>query len=653
MTEAARIPRALQLQLCALAAITLWPYALFQPWYLSLLAALLIGWRAALAWQDRATPRRLVQLPLALVALALILFAYGNPVGRLPGLAALCQLLPLKLLETQRTRDIRVTLLLAFFLIVGMFLHEQSAIVAIAAGAASLFAIACAARTQRPALPLGESLRLGGRLLGLGLPLMLLLFLLFPRIEGPLWGMPLDAYTGSTGLSDRMDSASISKLVPTGGIAFRASFKGAIPPPAERYWRGPVLGLFNGEEWRPLLAPPRSRASYEEIGRSWDYSITLEPNNLRWLLSLDYPLRSDSGRFSYDNGLIASAPVRQRTRYNLRSYPDIVVGLNESAELLEIMQRLPPGFNPRAIASGEEIGGRWLRAPERLRAVIDLMRSRSLQYTLSPPPTGRNSVDDFLFVTRSGFCEHFAAAFVVLARAAGLSARVVTGYQGGEVNPLDGTLVVRQSDAHAWAEVWLPERGWLRVDPTAESFPRRIDERGLESSLPPSDALPFMVRTDIGWLRNLRYRWEALGNTWNLWVLGYNAQRQMAMLRSLGFADADWRMLVSLMAGSAGLWLLWLIWRLAPKYARADALDRSWQRFCKQMARRGHARHSWETPAAYAARLSLQYPAQADNLQGIAELYARLRYGKLAAHADDISTLRARIKTLSASLGST
>ncbi|MDB5800484.1 MAG: hypothetical protein JWL63_1423 [Rhodocyclales bacterium] len=639
------ISRALALQLCAQACITLWPYAMFQPWYLSALCGLLIAWRAVLAWQDRAAPPGWLLIPLAFVGLATIVLAYGNPVGRLPGLALLSLLLPLKLLETRSTRDVRAALLLNFFLIVGMFLHEQSALIGVGAALATIGSIAAAARLQRGALDMKGSMSQSLRLLAQGVPLMLALFILFPRVDGPLWGMPIDAYSGQTGLSDHMTIGSISNLVPSGEIAFRAAFNGPVPPQRDRYWRGPVLTRFDGSDWRQITAFPRPQDFYQSAGRSWQYTMTMEPHNQRWLLALDFPTASDNGRFTADLALTTIQPVRKRIRYNVQSSPDLLVGMDEERWKLQASLELPSRSNPRTLEQGRQIAASTPDDAARVKAAIAFMQKSRLQYTLSPAPLGPNSVDDFLFKTHSGFCEHFAAAFVVLMRAAGVPARVVTGYQGGELNPVDGTLVIRQSDAHAWAEVWLPQRGWTRVDPTAESFPSRIAD-GVAGSLPASDALPLAIRNNMAWLRAMRYRWEALGNAWNQWVLGYNAQRQMELMQRLGISNPDWKLLASLMASSAGLWLLWLVWRHFPKRRKLDALDRNWQRFCRRMARLGLPREPWETPSDYAVRISRAKPQHKDSFASIAEFYATYRFGKASPAAQDIAHQTAQLNEL-------
>ena len=406
-----------------------------------------------------------------------------------------------------------------------------------------------------------------------------------------------------------------------------------------------MLTYFDGTDWKQISAFPAARPFPQPAGRSWQYTMTMEAHDQRWLLALDYPTASDNGRFTAEMALATLQPVRKRIRYDVQSSPDLMLGMDEAQSRLQAALSLPSGFNPRTVAQGRQIAASTPDAAKRVAAAISLMQKSRLQYTLAPPPLGRDSVDDFLFTTHSGFCEHFAAAFVVLMRAAGVPARVVTGYQGGEINPVDSTLVIRQSDAHAWAEVWITERGWVRVDPTAASFPSRIAD-GVAGSLPASDALPLAVRNKVAWLRDLRYRWEAIGNAWNQWVLGYNAQRQMELMQSLGIANPDWKLLASLMASSAGLWLLWLVWRHFPKQVKPDALDRSWQRFCRRMARLGLPRESWESPNDYAKRIGVARPHLRERIESIAELYTTYRFGKTAPSAPDIARLSAHITEL-------
>src|SRR5207247_709262 len=318
---------------------------------------------------------------------------------------------------------------------------------------------------------------------------MLLLFFLFPRVQGPLWGMPQDAYSGVTGLSETMSPGSISSLSLSDAIAFRVKFETGPPSRAQLYWRGPVLSDFDGLAWRVGLPQLRRNMSIEATGSPVDYEVTLEPHNRNWMFALEMPARlPPSARLTSEYLVISLTPIRSRIRYEMRSFPKFQAASGANPEDLALALRLPRGVNPRSLALAREWRESLADNSAIVRRAIEFFRGSRFEYTLQPPALGQNSVDEFLFDTKQGFCEHFASSFVFLMRAAGVPARVVTGYQGGDTNPVDGYMVVRQADAHAWAEVWLAENGWTRVDPTAAAVPVRI-ELGITAARP-SGAAP-------------------------------------------------------------------------------------------------------------------------------------------------------------------
>ncbi|NMG45199.1 DUF3488 domain-containing protein [Aromatoleum toluvorans] len=628
-----RTPTPLQFGwLLAAVAATVAPHAIELSAWLVILCASLVAVRAALSWRRGEPPHQLVIVLIAIASGVGVKLEFGHFFGKDPGVALLAVLLCLKLLESRTTRDVRAAVLLTFFLQAGLFFDNQTPGIAALALAGTLLATTTLLSLEDDGARPAAQLRTGAVLLAQGLPFMLVLFVLFPRVQGPLWGLPADAYSGMTGLSDSMAPGSISQLGLSDAIAFRAEFDGVPPPPAQRYWRGPVLTRYDGRTWRPGLSVAATAPGYEPSGTGYSYRLTLEPHNQPWLLALDFPAANlPNARYTSDYRLLAEQPVRVRARFDLRSYPATAIGLTETAAALAEARRLPANVNPRTRELAREIAA---GAPDHdaiLVRTLERLRSIGLTYTLSPPLLGTHAVDEFLFDTRQGFCEHFASAFVFLMRAAGVPARVVTGYQGGEINPVDRSLVVRQSDAHAWAEVWLAGRGWIRVDPTALSAPARI-ESGLSAALPEWDALPLLRRPGLDWLRDLRHRWEALSNTWNQWVLGYNPDRQRELLERIGFSQPDWRTLAVLLGASAtALMLLLFAWAFAQR-RRYDPLDAAWARLSRKLARHGAARHPWEGPLEYGQRLSTAFPGQAEALRTITERYARLRYG--ADHAD-------------------
>lgn len=606
--------------------LTLAPHAEHLPLALGALCALLLLWRGVLAHTGRALPHRLLLLALAAGIVAIVQIEFKHLFGKDPGIALLAGLLSLKLLETDSVRDGRAVVLLSFFMQLGQFLYQQNMAIAALALLGSMAAIASLLALQGSAA--APRLRAGAatRLVLQGVPLMLVLFVLFPRVQGPLWGLPADAYSSVTGLSNSMAPGDMARLSESSEIAFRAAFEGDLPPPTERYWRGPVLSRFDGHTWRPGRTHATDAPAYRSQGIAHSYTLTLEPHNQSWLLALDFP-GSVPGLIYTDNfQLLSREPVRSRQRLTLVSYPHTPVGLDESPNILRQALDLPAGFNPRTRELGARLHAEANGADDIVTRAIAHFRNSRLRYTLDPAPLGRDDVDSFLFDTQQGFCEHFSAAFVVTLRAAGVPARVVTGYQGGEFNPVDGTLVIRQSDAHAWTEVWLAGQGWVRIDPTAASAPLRI-QNGLAAAMPDSAHLPLLARTDLAWLRDLRNRLDALDNSWNQWVLGYNPARQKALLAALGFAEPDWQVLTALMgAASAIVMGLLTIWALRRR-SSADAIDRSWTRFCRRLKTIGCERATWEGPLDFAERLARQRPDLADAVRRIASDYARLRYG--------------------------
>ena len=616
--------------LLATAAITLAPHGLWLPVWIYALCALLLTWRGVLLWQGGRSPPHLLLLALSVAAGIGVRVEFGHFFGKDPGVALLALLLGLKLLEARAARDVRAGVLLCLFLQMALFLEDQSMAIAGLALLGTLAALGALAALADPAGSVRAQLRTAAVLLAHGLPFMLVFFLLFPRIQGPLWGLPADAFSARTGLSDTMSPGSISELGNSTAIAFRAAFAGTPPPPALRYWRGPVLTEFDGRSWTAAPFTEAPAPSYRPDGPRLDYALTLEAHNRRWLLALDYPGEAGPDiRFASDHHALSTRPVQARSRFQLNAYPQARIGIDESAAVIAAATRLPPGSNPRSRALAARLAEGASSHAEILERVIAHLRAGRLQYTLRPPLLGRHSADEFLFDTRRGFCEHFASAFAVIMRAAGVPTRIVTGYQGGEVNPIDGYVVVRQSDAHAWAEVWLAGRGWVRVDPTALAAPERIDD-GLAAALADGSELPFMLQADLAWLRDLRHRWEAASNAWNQQVLGYNPERQRELLSRLGLERSDVMTMVGALAGLSALVLAGLyVWAMGRTRSR-DPLQRTWERFCSRMARAGLGRDSWEGPLAYGERLAAALPEQAEGLRAACATYARLRYGPTA-----------------------
>ncbi|MDP2784099.1 MAG: DUF3488 and transglutaminase-like domain-containing protein [Sulfurimicrobium sp.] len=635
--------------LLASLALAIAPHLEHMPLWVGPLCLALGLWRLAITRSNERLPKKWLLFLLAAAASAGIFSHYHTLFGRDAGVALLVVMSVLKLMEIKTLRDTMVVIFLSYFLVITSFLYSQ----AIPTALYLLLVVLVTTATMigyndvNNGLSVRPRLRLAGTLLAQAVPLMLVLFVFFPRV-GPLWGLPKDAHAGMTGLSDSMSPGTISQLIRSEAIAFRVKFDGPPPHKNLRYWRGPVLWDYDGRTWstrQPLDGTP---AQLVPLGKAVNYTVTLEPHNQRWLFALDLPAALPPGSSAGgDLQILAQVPVQQRLRYSLASYTqyrldlDLDPGAKESARAL----RLPARANPQAL----ELAARWRDTLKNPQAIVNqalgMFRNEAFVYTLNPPLLGQQAVDDFLFKTRRGFCEHYAGTFVFLMRAAGIPARVVTGYQGGEMNPLGDYLIVRQSDAHAWAEVWLEKQGWVRIDPTGAVSPDRI-ESGIAAALPGAELPPALLQLDAEWLRRTRLSWDLLNNNWNQWVLGYGQERQSRFLSRFHTALASWQgMAVAMVTGIAALLLgiaLWMLWH-TPRHGH-DPVRAAYEKFCARLARRGIARSPHEGPADFAVRATLMRPDLARQIDLITQLYIKLRYERHGAAARDLKQAVSRFR---------
>jgi len=631
--------------LLSLALITT-PHATRLPWWIVALVATLGAWRAYLAYGRHVLPNRWALFVIVIVATIGIYLNYRTLFGRDAGVALLVVMLGLKLLEMRSMRDAMLLIFLGYFLVVTNFLYSQTIL-------SGLYMLACvwlitatmmSLHYGREEPPFSRQLRFGGVLLAQSVPLMLVLFLLFPRVSGPLWGLPQDAYSGVSGLSDMMTPGSLSNLTLSDAVAFRVRFDSEIPPPKQRYWRGPVMWDFDGQTWttsRFIYGTPQ----FTKTGKPISYEVTLEPHNKRWLFALDLPARAvPHSATGADFQMRSFSPVNHRMRYEMASFLGYRYGTDENSMALHRALQLPAGFNPRSVELAQSLRRKFPDGRTLVREVLAMFRTQNFFYTLSPPLLGRHSVDEFLFNTRRGFCEHYASAFVVLMRAAGIPSRVVTGYLGGEVNELGNYLIVRQADAHAWTEVWLADEGWVRVDPTAAVSPLRV-EAGISAAIPRGEPLPILVRGDFETLRQLRFTWDLVANTWNQWVLGYTPERQRRLLTGMGIDDSAWYTLTVIMLALAALIVIVLAALMLRRLkARAhDPVRKAYLNFCDKLRRTGLPRAADEGPLDYAHRLERVRPDLVLPVAAITQLYVMLRYGAETSTAA-LQELRRRVK---------
>ncbi|MCC6709234.1 MAG: DUF3488 domain-containing transglutaminase family protein [Gammaproteobacteria bacterium] len=580
---------------------------------------------------------------LAITAFVTIYIAFRGKLGRDAGVELLAALLGLKLLEMRSPRDYYVVTLLCYFLVVTNFFYAQTIPTALYMLGVVIAATAVLIQYNTPPAyrQPRAMLRLSALMTAQSIPLMLLAFVLFPRIPGPLWGMPQDAFDAVTGLSDSMTVGDITRLGMSNEIAFRVQFHGPEPRARARYWRGPVLWHSDGRAWQ-VGAFADHPAPLEHHGQRYLYTVTMEPHRKHWLLGLDVVTAKPRDVMqTADYALKTRQPLRTRMRYDLESAIEYrMTGLSDAERRAAL--EIPRGHHPRA----RELGAQWRAETRQEDAIIaralDFYRAGKFVYSLTPPTLPGDTVDDFLFTTHEGFCEHFASSFVMLMRAAGIPARVVTGYQGGEYNEVGEYMVVRQRDAHAWAEVYLDGRGWARVDPTATVAPNRVslgfadaNPRGAPGTGFARDALSGRV-----WTR-LRDSFDAITYGWNQWVLGYTTAQQRNLFEELGFEDLDYGSLVIALTLALALTtgaLAWLMWR-ATRRPR-DPLSAAYGTFCARLARIGFTRGASEAPLAFAERVCRLRGDLADEVRAITRLYGLLRYGRGGV---DVKVLRRKV----------
>ncbi len=619
-------------------------------WWAAPLALLTAVWRARASWHTHRLPKRWQRVVLVVVLTVAVIASFRGLNGIAAGATLLTAMSAAKLIETRQARDWYIVIGTALFLLVAACLDQQ-ALWRLPLYAAECWLLATALRalgSGRAQLPLRRLLADSGRALALALPFALLLFLFFPRLPGAFWAVPAEE-AAITGLSDEMSPGSISRLMESDEPALRVRFDGPLPPPTQRYWRGPVLHDFDGSTWRRRMGRIAREGPARFSGTGYSYQVTLEPNNHNVLIALELPQSPDVpfSMLTPDFQLFSMRPLDRQRNYQLTSYPDYRTAPELSDYARRIDLALPPQRNPRARQFAQQLrDGRDDAAF--IAAVLDNFRSNGFEYTLTPQPLSRDGIDDFLFTTREGFCGHYASAFVTLMRAGGIPARVVTGYLGGEWNSIGSYLTIRQSDAHAWAEVWLAGRGWTRVDPTAVVAPERLT-RDVFGLLRSANRSAGRVMRETPLLGTLIQGMAAMNAWWQDSVVGFNSRKQLDIFEFIGFSDADWRSVALLLGGGSLLWFLALLWALREKSAplRRDPLTRAWRKLERRLARAGLPRAAHEGPLDFAARIGALRPTLADELQSIAREYAALRFGPAPdAMRERLQALRRAIDAL-------
>ncbi len=653
VSTASRERRDLLLLLTAVALVSA-PHLDALPWWAIGTLLTLWGMRLGLTLAQRPAPSARFTWPLlAAVGLAVYL-EHRTWFGASAGVLFLLLLMGLKLLELRAQRDVFVVIFLSFFILLTLFLQGQGLGTALLALAAVLllFFVLIGANLGEADVSARIKFRLVGVVFLKALPLTWVFFVLFPRLSGPLWGTPHADGPGRTGLSNTMSPGAMGRLLESDAVAFRVDFSGVVPSGELLYWRGPTFAFFNGRAWSgaPVRAAPATLAINAEPESAIDYTITLEPHSRDWVFALEVPqvperVGPHTVRMNAESQLLADGLITSRQRYRLRSFTRFVLGRNETRESLQHALQLPFDANPRTVQFAQDLrrrttAGRASSVDAALiEAVLQWFRSGGFRYTLEPKGLGRHSVDEFLFDTQEGYCEHYASAFVVLMRALNIPARVVTGYQGGELNPVDGFVTVRQSDAHAWAEVWLAQRGWIRIDPTAMVAPDRIDRSVRERARARARADAFSGTAAFAWLHqtfsNVRFSWEALQNTWNQWVLSYSPERQRSLLERLGFAP-DLRVLGALLAVVMTLVLSVLAWLSLRHRVVRDPLGEAFAQLRRALAAAGIPVTSHSGPRSLRQVLHALEPISRRAAEHLLQRFETLRYTRVNRDTVDV-----------------
>ena len=606
-------------------------------------------WRLLVIRHPHWMPGRWLMFLLMIGALTLVLFTTGLHDGRLAGTALLVVMLGLKLLEIRARRDIHVTVFLGYFLVLTQFLYDQSLSLAAYLFAGVLALTVIQVGLNRVRVDLRLQLRHTAGMLAGALPLATVIFLLFPRLDTPLWA--ISSSSSFTGISDDMTLGDIGKLTQSNEVAFRVRFFDPPPPPQQRYWRGPVLWQTDGRHWSAAMPPVQTDVVGNGATAPLTYEVTLEPTGEYWLFGLDLVTQiPDATHINRNAALIAEQRINDRFTYRAGSDP------NQRPRSLSPYERrmalqVPVDVSTRVAALAEQ----WRAGAEAgdprsvSRQALRHFREQPFVYTLAPGTLGADPVDEFLFETRRGFCEHYATSYVTLMRLAGVPARVVLGYQGGERNPHADHWVVRQSDAHAWAEIWIPGEGWARVDPTAAVAPERIEYAIDPTRSQSADRVVFSTGADglLGGLwRNAVWIADAVDIGWHHWIVGFSAKRQNSLLEKIGLGDLKgFALAIALIiSGGAAIGIVYLVAKL-PKPVRRDPLPALWQRFVVKLQRAGLHPEPWQGADTVCGLAIQRFPSAADQLVAISRLYVQLRYGQ-RRDPRQMQALRNRIRVL-------
>ena len=619
--------------------VVLLPHLSHLPLWLSLTCFSILMWRLLYDMHRLPLPNKVVIfLMFALIMLG-VLSHYFTIVGREAGTALLISLICLKLFEIKSLRDISLIVQLAFFAIVVTFLFSQSIFVAMSMLVAVVLLITALISFQHaksaqhhPLYSEKAHFMLAMKMVTYAVPLAIIIFIFFPRTGTPLWSLPHDAFAAKTGLSDEMSPGKISNLVDSQEVAFRVQFQSRIPSPAKTYWRGPVLWAFDGHTWS---APVMQRRAIKTIilehpANPIAYTITLEPHNNYWLFALDQPgMIPDHALLSTEMQLLARKPVNHLTRYEMTSYLDYALPWMDGLPPERYLQ-VPAESAPRARRYIQSLMQQFPDKADIVSAVLNRFSNKQYYYTRQPPPLSGDPTDAFLFDSKHGYCEHYASSFTILMRLAGIPARVITGYQGGEMNPLSNYMIVRQSDAHAWSEIYLVGKGWLRVDPTAV-IPAGNIENADDAVRLRSELFDARNLSGQNWFaasaKQLQFTWDMVNNRWNQWVIGYSNQKQKSLFKAIGVPEITWRGLSYVLFATLSVFTLLIAANIfQAQRIRKNAIEKTYQQFLRKLRPLHIEKSPAEGAVSFSQRVARRFPHQTTELMHIARLYNQIRY---------------------------
>ena len=655
-----KIPRNCLAALLLAQVAVLAPHLFRLPIWVSIVGVVCALWRLLLYTGRGFYPSAVLKTLLVIISIGAILRDYGNLFSLEPIIALLITTFSLKLIEMKSRRDVFVVIFLAYFVAATHFLFEQSIVDAAYILLASILvtgALLALHETEDRPKP-SHAFLTAAKLIAQAIPLTIIMFIVFPRID-PLWSVPGAESSAKTGPSDTMSPGDISDLAGSSDLAFRVSFDGDTPAADKLYWRGLVFSHFDGRRWRPD-AKKAAQMSWSDYVKSIkvdqtqlqtpiNYTVTMEATKQPWLFALALAKSQTQTVLQGANFTLRSMyALDNRFQYSVTSWQDYKLEPILDGNRRAIETQLPMGFNPNSLRFAREQRTAAGSDKDYVNNILYHFNSEPFVYTIKPPKLGKHSVDEFLFGTQRGFCEHYASSFVFLMRAAGIPARVVVGYQGGEINPFENYLLVHEFDAHAWAEVWYPEKGWTRVDPTAAVAPERVESSindVLSDELVGSSTIPFINLRELAMMRWARLRWDSVNYSWTKWVLNYDTELQMEVLQDwLGEVTA-WKVtLLVLLSGGAVLLLVALgLLRQKVKH-RLHPIDRTYLRHANALAKLGLERHKGEGAGSFAQRIAASQPGLADSAARIAHLYSSIRYNTYAGSgdvaADDKEALR-------------